>query len=340
MDQVGTLFQKLPKAELHVHIEGTLEPDMYLHFAERNKIKVPYTNQDQVRTALYKFHDLASFIDAYKKASEVICTGQDFYDLTVAYLKKADAQGVLHTEIFFDLQFDVKQTLDTAKVINGMHQAIVDCNREFGITGSLILCFVRDMSEESALKALELSLPFKDKIVAVGLASIEKNNPPSKFERVFNMARSHGLHTVAHAGEECGPDYVWQAIDILKAERIDHGVRCMEDPRLVAELVKRNIPLTVCPLSNVALGVYKNMVSHPIKKMFDAGLMVTINSDDPGFFGGYIGDNFTAVAKSLGFSTADLITIARNSLSASFASEERKKECLVKLNEYVKKHVQ
>ncbi len=328
----------LPKAELHVHIEGTMEPEQFLYFARRNNIDIPYKTVQEPQLA-YRFSDFDSFINAYVHISTVLCTQEDFYELTLAYLKKVADQGVLHTEIFFDIQTYLLRDIKPAVVINGIHDALVDGGKKWGISGALILCIRRDLSQESAFEALEQSLPFKDKIVSVGLASIEKGNPLSKFDAVFAQARSYGYHCVAHAGEEGPPSYIKEAIELLKVERIDHGIRAIEDPALMKELVQRKIPLTVCPLSNYALGIVKNLKYHPLKKMIDAGVITTINSDDPAFFGGYIAENYYAAITQMGLSIDNDIECAKNSFVFSFASDDRKKECLTIVQEYVAKQL-
>lgn len=330
-------IRKLPKAELHVHLEGTLEAEEFLRIAERNKIAVPYNTVEQVKSKLYTFHDLASFIEVYRQAIGILKTEKDFYDLTFSYLKKVASQGVIHAEIFFDLQSYTHHNVAPEIIMNGIHRGIVDAKNRLNISVFMIMCFIRDMSEEDALRTLEIIRPYKD-VIAIGLASIEHGNPPSKFEHAFKIARFYGYHVVAHAGEECGPDYIWQALQLLKAERIDHGIACMQDPQLVTFLKEQHIPLTVCPLSNVALQRFKSINDHPIKTMYDAGLMITINSDDPAFFGGYIDDNYETVMKNLGFSCGELVACARNSIMASFINNDQKKEFLKKIDEYSMGH--
>jgi len=330
-------IRKLPKAELHVHLEGTLEPTQLLFFADRNNIHLPYKNVDEVKSALYFFYDLASFIAVYRQAIDVLKTERDFYDLVVAYLKKIASQGVLHTEIFIDLQSYTHRNVKSALILNGLHAGLIYAKEHYNISANLILCFLRDLSEEDAFSTLELVRQNKD-IRAIGLASVEKGNPPVKFVNVFKKAREDGYHLVAHAGEEAGADYVWQALQLLQVERIDHGIACMQDPKLIQYLVEKKIPLTVCPLSNVALNCVPSIKEHPLKKMYDAGLMVTINSDDPAFFKGYIDDNYQAVMENLNFSCAELIDCARNSFMASFITEAQKKEFIQKLDEYVLGH--
>ena len=332
-------IEKLPKAELHVHIEGTMEPAQLLFFAERNKIKIPAHTLNQTKTA-YAFSDFTSFCNAYWQATEVLRHEQDFYDLTYAYLEKISTQGVLHTEIFFDLQTYMPRNTDPAIIINGMHNALIDGKKHLGITGFLILCFLRHLSEADAFKVLELARPYKDKIISVGLAAIEEKNPPSKFEQVFAQAHTEGYRLVAHTGEDLAHGaMIRQALEKLHVERIDHGIGCVNDPSLIQELAQKKIPLTICPLSNVVLGAIKKLEDHPLKALFDAGIITTINSDDPAFFGGYIADNYNVAAEVLGFSCKELVTCARYSFLASFLEEADKKNCLAKLNDYAKNHI-
>ena len=338
-DSCLNFISLLPKAELHIHLEGTLTPEQYLFFAQRNNISIPYSNSEEIKQALYTFFDLPSFISVYKKAIEVLCTEQDFYDLTLNYLRKAHAQGVLHSEIFFDLQTYIPRGIEPSIIINAIHRAFVDAREQMGISAAMIMCIMRDLSEEDALHILEVLDEFKDKVIGIGLASVEKDNPPTKFEHVFTAARQKGYHVVAHAGEECGPDYIRDAIIALHIERIDHGIACMRDPLLVTTLAITQLPLTVCPLSNVALGYATSLATHPIKAMFDAGLMVTINSDDPAFFGGYCADNYVAVAQNASFSCKDLVVCASNSIKASFCDDAMKQKYLSQLEYYASEHV-
>ncbi len=315
----------LPKAELHIHIEGTFEPELIFAIAERNGIALNYASVDALRAA-YEFTDLQSFLDLYYAGMNVLRQQVDYYDLAIAYLQRAHAQGVRHVEMFFDPQAHTARGVAFATVIDGLSEAIADARAKFGITAHLIMCFLRDLSAESAFQTLEQALPFKDRIVAVGLDSAEVGNPPSKFTAVFDRARAEGFLTVAHAGEEGGPEYVWEALDLLKVSRIDHGVRSLEDPKLVERLARERIPLTVCPLSNVKLRVIDKLADHPLKKMLDARLVATVNSDDPAYFGGYVGENFSKTAQALGLSDEELITLARNSFEASFISDEAKQK--------------
>lgn len=326
---------KLPKAELHVHIEGTMEPSMLLAFAQRNNIEVPSGILDA--SGNYSFSGFDQFIDTYFLATQVLCTQQDFYELTLAYLKKVADQGVLRTEIFFELQSYMSRNIGPDIIIGGMHTAFVEGKRLYDIDGAMILCFLRHLSEKSAFEALELLKGYKDKVIGVGLAAYELNNPPSKFERVFTDARLKGYHVVAHAGE-LDSKLIRESIDLLGCERIDHGVTALADPSLVKLLAVRKIPLTLCPLSNVVLKIVNTIQDHPLKKLFDAGIMVTINSDDPSFFGGYIAENYLVAAIDLGFSCGDLVICARNSLVASFADEKIKKNYLEQLSKYVAAH--
>lgn len=307
----------LPKAELHVHIEGTLEPEMIFALADRNGLRLTYPNVEALRAA-YDFADLQAFLDVYYAGMQVLLTERDFCDLTRAYLRRAQAQGVKHAEIFFDPQAHTDRGVAFATVLDGLWEALRTSEAEFGITTKLILCFLRDQSEDSAMQTLSSALPHGARIIAVGLDSAEAGNPPEKFARVFARARAEGFLTVAHAGEEGPPEYVWQALDLLKVSRVDHGVRSLEDPALVERLRRDQMPLTVCPLSNVRLRVVKTLAQHPLKEMLDAGLRATVNSDDPAYFGGYVGDNFRQTARALQLSDDDVTALARNSFLASF----------------------
>jgi len=313
----------LPKAELHIHIEGTFEPAQIFQFAQRNGVKLAYPDVAALEAA-YKFTDLQSFLNLYYAAMAAIRTERDFEELTIAYLQRAKVQGVRHAEIFFDPQAHLERGLSFDTVINGLWAALQRSSSEFGITTALIMCFLRDQSEGSAMQTLELALPHREKIIGVGLDSAELGNPPSKFQAVFDRARAAGFLTVAHAGEEGPPEYVWEALNLLKVSRVDHGVRSMEDPMLVKHLAQTQTPLTVCPLSNVRLRVVDNMADHPLKRMMAAGLLCTVNSDDPAYFGGYVADNYTAVYDGLRLSDEDLLQLARNSFTASFIDDETK----------------
>jgi len=318
------LIAALPKAELHLHIEGTLEPELMFSLARRNGVALPYPDVDAARRA-YVFDDLQSFLDLYYAGCGVLITERDFYDLTAAYVTRAVQQGVRHAEIFFDPQTHTNRGVSFSTVVDGISAALADAQRDEGFTSALILCFLRDLSEEAAAATLELALPHRDAIVAVGLDSAEVGNPPEKFRRVFDRARAEGFRSVAHAGEEGPPEYIWQALDVLHASRIDHGVRCLEDPRLVDRLVREQVPLTVCPLSNVKLRVFPTLAQHNLDQLVRRGLRVTINSDDPAYFGGYVGENYRQTAQALRLSADEIIQVARNSFLASFIDEDERR---------------
>ncbi|MFI4852181.1 MAG: adenosine deaminase [Gimesia chilikensis] len=324
----------LPKAELHLHIEGTLEPELAFQLADKNQVSLPFASVDEMRAA-YDFQDLQSFLDLYYASISVVCTEEDFHDLTLAYLKKAASQNVRHTEIFFDPQSHTARDIPMETVLNGITSALKQGEKELGISSRLILCFLRHLSAESAWETLQQALPFREQFIGVGLDSSEVGHPPSKFVKVFEEARRNGLHIVCHAGEEGPPEYITEALDLLHAERIDHGVRCVEDPALVERLAAEQIPLTVCPLSNVRLCVYPNMSQHPLKRMLEAGLRVTVNSDDPPYFGGYVNENFTAVQQALDLSRQELIQLARNSFTSAFLSDAEQQKLLSELPEEI-----
>jgi adenosine deaminase len=320
----------LPKAELHLHIEGTLEPELMFAIAERNQLKLAYDSVETVRQA-YQFTNLQSFLDIYYQAAGVLLHEQDFYDLTWAYLQKAAAQNVRHTEIFFDPQAHTERKIAFETVITGITQALQDGERQLGITSRLILCFLRHLSAKEAMETLNQALPYKEQIIAVGLDSSELGHPPSKFKAVFAKARAEGFLTVAHAGEEGPPAYIWEALNELKVARIDHGVRCLEDERLVAHLAEHQIPLTVCPLSNIKLCVFPTMEAHNLRQLLERGLRVTINSDDPAYFGGYVEENFSAAQQALGLDKQSLGQMAANSFAAAFLPEPIKRKYLDEL---------
>ncbi len=333
MVEIAPFIEKLPKVELHLHIEGSLEPELMFSLAQRNKIKLPFKSVEEVRKA-YDFSNLQDFLDIYYQGMGVLQTEQDFYDLTWAYLEKCAAQNVIHTEIFFDPQGHTGRGIKFETVLNGITRALDDGKKKFGISSGLIMCFLRHLSEEAAFKTLEQAIPYKSRIIGVGLDSSEKGHPPSKFARVFAKARTEGFLIVAHAGEEGPPEYVWEALDVLKVNRIDHGNRSLEDTALVARLVKEGMALTVCPLSNLKLCVVRDMRNHPLKKMLELGLKATVNSDDPAYFGGYMNDNYKAVAKALNLEKSHLLTLARNSVEASFLTDAEKSVLLQKVNAY------
>jgi adenosine deaminase len=327
------LLREMPKAELHIHIEGSLEPELMFEIAGRNGITLKYASVEEVRKA-YDFADLQSFLNVYYEATRVLLHERDFYDLTWAYLQKVSSQGVRHAEIFFDPQAHTDRGVAFDTVIAGIRRGLLDGERRLGISSHLILCFLRHLSPEEAMETLRQALPYRDWIVGVGLDSTEVGHPPVDFKAVFEEAGRHGFRKVAHAGEEGPPEYIWQALDDLGAVRIDHGVRCMEDPRLVRRLREERVPLTVCPLSNVKLRVFPSMSQHPLKRMLEAGLCATVNSDDPAYFGGYVADNYFAVRDGLDFTREDFRTVAENSFRASFIDEAEKKKLLDELASY------
>ncbi len=331
------LIRDLPKAELHVHIEGTLEPDLLLQMARRNHLTPRFATVEELRKA-YSFHNLQSFLDIYYEGTRALLSEQDFFDLTWAYLERAAQQNVRHVEIFFDPQAHTDRGVPFETVISGIHRALEEAIPRLNISSKLIMCFLRHLSAEAAMQTLEASLRFKDWIVAVGLDSSELNHPPNKFVEVFQRARAEGYLTVAHAGEEGPPDYIRQALDLLNVSRIDHGVRCLEDPALVQRLARERIPLTVCPVSNVRLCVFKSLKEHNLKKLLDLGLCVTVNSDDPAYFGGYITENLLASQKALGLTRDDIYTLARNAFEASFLRADEKQRLLAELDHFMAAH--
>jgi len=325
------LIWALPKAELHLHLEGTLEPEMMMAMATRNNVPIKFATVDDIRAA-YVFKDLQSFLDVYYAGCSVLVEEQDFYDLTIAYLQHAAAQGVCHAEVFFDPQSHTSRGVPLEAVIRGIHAALVEYESRFRLTSRLILCFLRHLSESDAFAVLDAATPYLEWITAVGLDSSEVGNPPSKFAAVFDRARDMGLLTVAHAGEEGSPEYIWQALEILHAARIDHGVRCLEDERLVARLSSEQTTLTVCPLSNVKLHVFASLARDNLPALLDHGLRVTINSDDPAYFGGYVADNLLAVAQEFRLTDSQIIQLARNSILGSFLPETEKEECMKRID--------
>lgn len=316
-----------------MHVEGSLEPEMMFEMAGRNGVSLRYGSVDEARRA-YDFGDLQSFLDLYYEAMRVLLRERDFYDLTWAYAKKAAARGVRRAEIFFDPQAHTGRGVSFETSITGIHRALEDAGKKLGVSAALILCFLRHLSPEEAMETLRTALPYRSWILGVGLDSSEVGHPPADFEEVFDEARKLGLHTVAHAGEEGPPEYVWEALDVLKVSRIDHGVRCVEDPKLVERLGKDRVPLTVCPLSNVRLRVFDCMEKHPLKRMLDAGLRVTVNSDDPAYFGGYVDENYLAAAGALRLSREDVHQLAKNSFEASFLDAEEKRRLSGELDDY------
>jgi adenosine deaminase len=323
----------LPKAELHLHIEGTLEPELMFELADRNGVPLSYPDVDAVRRA-YVFDDLQSFLDVYYAGCSVLVTEQDFADLTRAYLERAAADGVRHAEIFFDPQTHTDRGIPLETVVAGITTALAAGARDLGVTSELILCFLRHLSADAAMATLVAALPYRDHIVAVGLDSSEAGHPPADFRAVFDRARAEGFLTVAHAGEEGPAEYVREALDLLHVRRVDHGVRCLEDPALVDRLVAEQVPLTVCPLSNVKLAVVPDLAAHPLRRMLEAGLCVTVNSDDPAYFGGYVAENYRASAEALGLTDADLLRLARNSFTAAFLDDATRAEHLAAIDAF------
>ena len=325
MKKIIEFIKKTPKAELHLHIEGTLEPELLFKLAKRNNIKIPYTNIKEVKSA-YNFSDLKSFLNVFYQGSKVLVQEQDFFDLTLAYALKCKEDNVVHTEVFFDPQTHINRKVNFDIIINGIFNALQKANKEFGLTSKIIMCFLRHLDEASAFQTLNQALAHKDKIIGVGLDSSELGHPPSKFKRVFEKAIENGFLTVAHAGEEGPPEYIWEALNFLKVKRIDHGVQCLLDEKLVQKLKDSQIPLTVCPLSNIKLRVFNKLKEHNLKKMLNKGLMVMVNSDDPAYFGGYINKNLIECQKALNLSTEEVKALIINSFNSSFLKEEKKQE--------------
>jgi adenosine deaminase len=323
----------LPKAELHLHIEGTLEPELAFELAAKHGVVLPYASVEELRRA-YDFKDLQSFLDIYYAGAAVLRDEEDFYALTAAYMHKMAAQGVVHVEIFFDPQTHTARGVSMAAMQYGIRRALLEAERAAGISSRVILCFLRHLSAADAMRTLEEALPFKDSLAGVGLDSSEAGHPPSKFVAVFERARALGLPAVAHAGEEGPPAYIYEALDLLEVRRIDHGVRCDEDPALLRRLAEARMPLTVCPLSNIKLNVFKSLEAHNLKRLLAEGLCVTVNSDDPAYFGGYLLENYLAVHDALALSIADLKTLARNSFEASFLSAADKARWIAAIDAY------
>lgn len=328
---IDSLIRQIPKAELHLHIEGTLEPELMMKLAGRNSLPLPYASVEEIRRA-YNFSDLQSFLDIYYAGAAVLITEQDFYDLTSAYLDHAAADNVRHVEIFFDPQTHTERGVSFATVTNGICRALDDGLVRHGITFRLIMCFLRHLSAAEAMETLQESLPYKDRIHAVGLDSSEMGHPPSKFATVFERARSEGFMSVAHAGEEGPPEYIREALDLLKVKRIDHGVRALEDAQLITRLVREQVPLTVCPLSNIKLRVFDTLADHNLKHLLDAGVCVTINSDDPAYFGGYVVENYLQTQRALNLGCGDIARLARNSFTASFLEDAEKAGYLAEID--------
>ena len=329
-----TLIQSLPKCELHIHIEGTLEPELMFALARRNGIRLPYASVEAVRQA-YRFRNLQDFLDIYYQGMSVLVTEQDFYDLAFAYLARAHADKVRHVEMFFDPQGHTSRGIPFATVLEGLSRAIADASEKLGVKASLIMCFLRHLEEADAERTLDAALPFKDRIAGVGLDSSEQGNPPGKFKRVFERARAAGFFLTAHAGEEGPPSYVWEALDVLGVARIDHGVRSMEDEPLVERLARERVPLTVCPLSNVRLRVVEDLAHHPLRRMLDKGLVATVNSDDPAYFGGYVQENYRAAAQALQLGRDEVAAIVRNGIAASLMPKSEKAALLAEVDRVI-----
>ena len=332
MNEIIEFIKKIPKAELHLHIEGSLEPELMFKLARRNNIKIPFKSVKEVRSA-YNFHNLQSFLNIYYQGAKVLIKEQDFFDLTWAYMLKCKENNVVHAEIFFDPQTHTNRKIEFDLVINGIYKALTRAKKELGVSSKIIMCFLRHLDETSAFKILNQALIHKNKIIGVGLDSSETGNPPSKFKHVFEKATNENFLTVAHAGEEGPHKYIWEALDILNVKRIDHGVQCSNDKKLVQKLRDEQIPLTVCPLSNVKLNVFKKLEDHNLKKLLDEGLMITINSDDPAYFGGYLNTNLIESQKALNLSKEDVKRLVINSFKSSFLKENEKKKWINKIDD-------
>lgn len=326
-------IKNMPKAELHLHIEGTFEPELMFDIARRNNIDIPFQSVEEIKKA-YNFDCLQDFLDIYYQGAGVLIKEQDFYDLTYSYLEKCASQNVLHTEIMFDPQTHTERGIDFSTVIQGITNACKDAEENLGVSSLLIMSYLRHLTEENAFKTLQSSIPYKDKIIAIGLDSSEKGNPPSKFKNVFQASVKEGYIPLAHAGEEGDADYIWEAIDILKIKRIDHGNNSLQDSDLIRELVKRDLALTVCPLSNTALQVVDDLKNHPLKKMMNLGLKVTVNSDDPAYFGGQVNQNFIEIQRALNLSKKEIYTLAKNSFQYSLLDQKLKDNYISQLDKY------
>jgi adenine deaminase len=330
-DRLPELLRAMPKAELHIHIEGSLEPELIFALAQRNRVRLPYANVEDLRRA-YAFTNLQSFLDIYYAGASVLLKEQDFFDMAWAYLQRAAADNVIRAEIFFDPQTHTARGVAMNTVIDGLHRACELALRELGVSAALILCFLRHLSEEEAFATLEAALPHRDKFIGVGLDSSEVGHPPEKFARVFARCRELGLHRVAHAGEEGPPAYVWTALDLLKVERVDHGVQSTKDAALMARLARDRIPLTVCPLSNLKLCVFPKLADHNLRQLLDGGLVATVNSDDPAYFGGYMNDNFLQTFAATGLEAGHAYQLARNSFEASFIGDAARRQYIDRLD--------
>ena len=327
---ITNYIHNTPKTELHLHIEGSLEPELMFKLSKRNKIKIPFKSVDEIRSA-YNFSNLDSFLKIYYQGSNVLITEEDFFDLTWEYILRCKKDNIVHTEIFFDPQSHTERGIEFNTIINGIHGALLKANSEFNITSKIIMCFLRHLEEEPCFEILNQAAKHKDKIIAVGLDSSEKGNPPQKFKNLFEKAIQEGFLTVAHAGEEGPPEYIWDSLKLLKVKRIDHGVQCLKDSKLVDLLKKNQTPLTVCPLSNIKLCVFDRLENHNLKKMLDRGLRVMVNSDDPAYFGGYLNTNLVETSKALNLSLEDVKVLIKNSFKSSFLDENSKKNWLSKI---------
>ena len=329
-NKITDFINKSPKTELHLHIEGSLEPELMFKLSKRNKVEIPFKNVDEIRSA-YNFTNLDSFLKIYYEGSNVLISEEDFFDLTWEYILRCKQDNIVHTEIFFDPQSHIPRGVSFETVINGIDKALKKAEKDFNITSKVIMCFLRHLDEESCFDVLKQACNHKDKIIGVGLDSSEKGNPPTKFKKLFEQAIKEGFLTVAHAGEEGPPEYIWDSLNLLKIKRVDHGVQCLKDEKLVEKLVKDQIPLTVCPLSNVKLCVFDKLENHNLKKMLDSGLRVMVNSDDPAYFGGYLNKNLIETSKALNLKIEDVKKLIENSFKSSFLNEENKKDWLKKL---------
>jgi len=330
LDSVKNYINKTPKSELHLHIEGSLEPELMFKLSKRNKIEIPFKSVDEIRSA-YNFTNLDSFLKIYYEGSNVLVTEEDFFDLTWEYVLRCKKDNIVHTEIFFDPQSHIPRGIRFNTVINGIHKALTKANTEFGITSKIIMCFLRHLDEEPCFEVLDEAVKHKDKIIGVGLDSSEKGNPPEKFKKLFEKAIQEGFLTVAHAGEEGPPEYIWDSLNLLKVRRVDHGVQCLRDEKLVQLLKEKKVPLTVCPLSNIKLCVFDKLENHNLKKMLEKGLRVMVNSDDPAYFGGYLNTNLIETSKALNLSLEDVKLLIKNSFKSSFLDEKTKNNWLNKI---------
>ncbi len=331
-DIIIDFIKNVPKTELHIHIEGTLEPELMLKLASKNNLRLKYASPEEIKKA-YRFKNLQSFLDIYYQGMRTLITEEDFYTLTLNYIQRAVRDKVVHAEIFFDPQAHISRGIKFDTVLNGIYEALKDGRNRLGFSGELIMCFLRDRPEEEAMRVLDMAVSYTDIIKGVGLDSAEQNNPPSKFSRVFEKAREHGFLTVAHAGEEGPPEYVKEAVELLKVIRIDHGIRAVEDEKLLQSLGRRKIPFTLCPLSNLKLNVVRDLRDYPLRKIMSAGVLATVNSDDPAYFGGYVNENFLALHRALNLKPAEILTLAKNSVLASFMDAERKNMWIEKIED-------